>query len=47
MHNPKQYAIETETHEILWDFEIQADHVILARRLDLVIVKEKKGEPAE
>ena len=32
-----------ETHKILWDFEIEADHLISARRPDLMIVnKEKK-----
>ena len=30
----------------LWDFEIEMDHLILARQLDLVIVKKKKREPA-
>ena len=32
--------------QILWDFQIQIDHLILARRPDLVIVN-KKREPAE
>ena len=34
--------MENETHKILWDFEIQTDHQILARRSDLVIVNKKK-----
>ena len=33
-------------HKILWDFEIQTDQLISARRPDLVIVN-KKREPAE
>ena len=33
---------EIETHKILWDFEIQTDHLISARRPDLMIVKKKK-----
>ena len=27
MHNP-EYVLENETHKILWDFEIQTDHLI-------------------
>ena len=33
---------ETETHEILWGFEPQTNHLISARRLDLVRVKKKQ-----
>ena len=29
-------------HKLLWDFEIQMDHLILARWPDLVIVKRNK-----
>ena len=29
-------------HTLLWDFETQTDHLILARRPDLVIVNKKK-----
>ena len=29
-------------HEILWDFYIQIDHLILTRQPDLVIVNKKK-----
>ena len=55
MHNPKS-VLENETHKLLWDFEIQTDHLILARRSGLEIVnnkkkkkkeKKKKREPAE
>ena len=35
-------VLENEKHKILWDFEIQTDHLILARRPDLVIVNKKK-----
>ena len=31
-----------EMHKVLWDFEIQTDHLILARQLDIMIVKKKK-----
>ena len=39
MSNP-----ENETHKIVWDFEIQTDHLISARRPDLMIVKNKKNK---
>ena len=29
---------ENETHNLLWDFEIQTDHEISARRTDLIII---------
>ena len=41
MHNTES-VLENETHKILWNFEVQMDHLILARRADLVIVKKKK-----
>ena len=41
MHKPES-VMEYKTHKILWDFEIQTDHLIPARRLDLVIKKKKK-----
>ena len=31
MHKPKS-VLENETHKILWNFEIQTDHLISARR---------------
>ena len=33
-HNPES-VLQNETHKILWDFEIQMDHLISARRPDL------------
>ena len=45
MHNPKS-ILENETYEIVWDFEIATDHLISARRPDLVIINNKR-EPAE
>ena len=33
---------ENETNKILWDLEIQTDHLILARRPDQVIINNKK-----
>ena len=41
MHK-QESTLETETHEILRDFEIKIIHLILARRQDLVIVNKKK-----
>ena len=45
MHNPKS-VLENETHKLLWDFEIQTDHQISARRPDLIIIN-KKEVPAD
>ena len=45
MHNLES-VLENETHKILWDYKIQTDHLISARRPDLVIVN-KKREPAQ
>ena len=45
MYDPEPY-LENETYTFLWDFEIQTDNLISARRPDLAIVN-KKREPAE
>ena len=39
-------SLENETHKILWDFDIQTDHLISARPSNSQ-QKEKKREPAE
>ena len=41
MHNPAPLQ-ENDMHKLLWDFDIQMDHLILARRLVLVIINKKK-----
>ena len=41
MHNPAPVQ-ENDTHKLLWDFNIQTDHLILARRPDLIIINKKK-----
>ena len=41
MHKPES-ALENKIHKILWDVKIQTDHLISARRPDLVIVNKKK-----
>ena len=50
MHNPAP-VIENDTHKLLLDFNIQTDHLISARRPDLIIInnnnKKKKGEFAK
>ena len=40
-HKPES-VLENDTHKILWDFEIQTDHLIPARRPDLVLINKKK-----
>ena len=46
MHNPAS-VLENETHKLLWDFDIQTDHFISARRPDLIIINEKERELAK
>ena len=41
MHNPTS-VLENEMHKLLWGFEIQTDHLISARRPDLIIINKKK-----
>ncbi len=40
MHNPAP-VLENNTHKFLWDFDIQTDHLISARRPDLIIINKK------
>ena len=41
MHNSAP-VLENDTHKLLWDFDIQTDHLISARRPDLIIINKKK-----
>ena len=41
MHNPAP-VLENDTHKLLWDFNIQTDHLIPTRRPDLIIINKKK-----
>ena len=41
MHNPAP-VLENATHKLLWDFNIQTDHLIPDRRPDLIIINKKK-----
>ena len=40
MHNPVP-VLENDTHKLRWDFDIQTNHLILARRPDLIIINKK------
>ena len=46
MHNLTS-VLESDIRKLLWDFEIQTDHLISARRPDLIIIKNKKRELAK
>ena len=37
MHNPAS-VLENGTHKLLWDFDIQTDHLISDRRQDLIVI---------
>ena len=41
MHNQAP-VLEIDTHTLPWDFDIQTDHLISARRPDLIIINKKK-----
>ena len=41
MHNPAP-VLENNTHELLWDFDVHMDHLISARKPDLIIFNKKK-----
>ena len=40
----RESLLENDRYEMLWDFEIQTDLLIPARRPDRVIVKKKKRQ---
>ena len=41
MQNPAP-VLKNDTHKLLWDFDIHTDHLISARRPDLIIINKKK-----
>ena len=41
MHNPAP-VLENNIHKLLWDYDIHTDHLISARKLNLIIIKKKK-----
>ena len=40
-------VLENYTHKLLWDFDIYTDHLIVARRPDLIVISKKKRELAK
>ena len=46
MHNPAP-VLENDTHKLVWDFNIQTDRLMPARRLDVIIINNKKREFAK
>ena len=43
MHNLVS-VLENDTHKLLWDFDIQTDYLVSARRPDLIIINKKKRD---
>ena len=41
MYNPAP-VLENDSHKLLWDFNIQTDHLIPAKRPDLIIINKRK-----
>ena len=41
MHNPAS-VLKNDTHKLLWDLDIPTDHLISARRPDLIIINKKR-----
>ena len=37
-------VLENDTHKLLSDFDILTDHLISARRPDIIVINEKKKE---
>ena len=42
MHNPAP-VLENNTHKLLWDFDMHMDHLISARRPDLIIINKNEN----
>ena len=40
-------VLENDAHKLLWDFDIETDHLISARRSHLLIIKKKKKKEKE
>ena len=41
VHNPAS-VLENDTHKLLWDLDIQIDHLISTRKPDLKIINKRK-----
>ena len=37
-------VLANDTHKLLWDFDIDTDHLISTRRPDIIIINKKKEE---
>ena len=46
MHNPVSVQ-ENDSHKLQWDFDIQTDHLISARRPDLIIINNSNNKKRE
>ena len=46
MHNSAP-VLKNDTHKLLWDFDIQTDPLISARRPYLIIINKKKRKSAK
>ena len=42
MHNPAP-VLGNDSHKLIWDFNIQTDHLIPTRRPDLILIHKIKG----
>ena len=42
--NMSDSVLENEDYKMLWDFSIRTDHEIEARRLDLLVIDQKKEQ---
>ena len=41
MHNPAP-VLENDTHKLQWDFDIQTDNLISARRPEIIIINKNR-----
>ena len=41
MHNPAA-VLENDTHKLLWDFDIEIDHLISATKIDLLEINKER-----
>ena len=42
MHNLAP-VLENDTHKLQWDLDVETDHLISARRPDLIIINKKRA----
>ena len=41
MHNPAA-VLKNDTHKLLWDFDIHTDHLMSARKPNLITINKKR-----